>query len=332
MLAAATPVLTIAAALLGEGSLLGSVVMLMSARLWLLLAGLGGLLVIATFRGRGRVLGLLPPVVTAVAVTLAPPPTPRLAPSVGENAPKPLRVAALNLAKGGVASDEVLGRSLAALEADVVCISEAGDYDWRPEFDVRGMAARHGFTVVGDDETRALVRAPLRASRVVPLPPGPARRPLVIVDVSLDGDADGAVIRVACVHLIPPLLWQKDSVDLGTASGGGPGAVVAARAAQGHQLAAVLDDNAVDVVAGDFNVVSWGRVLRDLGDHGYSDALADQGFLSATFTPITWILGRRLDHVLVRSTLHRVASSIVDDVGSDHAAVVVDLGVAVKHL
>ena len=103
------------------------------------------------------------------------------------------------------------------------------------------------------------------------------------------------------------------------------GAVVAARAAQGHTLAAVLDENVVDIVAGDFNVVSWGQVLRDLGDHGYSDTLADQGFLSATFTPFTWILGRRLDHILVRSTLQRVRSAIVDDVGSDHAAVFVDL-------
>jgi endonuclease/exonuclease/phosphatase family metal-dependent hydrolase len=189
------------------------------------------------------------------------------------------------------------------------------------------MAARHGFTVVGDDETRALVRAPLLASRVVPLPPGPARRPLVIVDV----DARGSTVRIACVHLIPPLLWQNDSVDLGAASGGGPGAVVSARAAQGQALAAVLDHAHVDIVAGDFNVVSWGRVLGDLGDDGYSDALADRGFLSATFTPVTWILGRRLDHILVRSTLRRVRSAIVDDVGSDHAAVVVELATTAKH-
>lgn len=317
IVAVATPVLALAGAWLGEGWIVGSIVMLVSARLWLALAGLGGGVVLAMVRGRRRALGLLPPVLTAVAVTLAPPPTP----PASDDDTVLLRVAALNLAKGGVASDEVLGRSLAALDADVVCISEAGDYDWRPGFDVRGMAARHGFTVVGDDETRALVRAPLRASRIVPLPPGPARRPLVIVDVAVGSE----LVRVACVHLIPPLLWQKDSVDLGGASGGGPGAVVSARTAQGQALDAVLDDAHVEIVAGDFNVVSWGRVLGDLGDHGYSDALADQGFLSATFTPFTWILGRRLDHILVRSTLRRVASSIVDDVGSDHAAVFVDL-------
>lgn len=315
--AVATPILAIAGAWLGEGTVVGSVVTLGSARLWLLLAGLGGLVVLVKGRGGTRVLGALPPILTALAVTGAP------AATVAATADQPpvLRVAALNLAKGGEASDEVLGRSIAALDADVVCISEAGDYDWRPEFDVRGMAARHGFTVVGDDETRALVRAPLLASRIVPLAPGPARRPLVMVDVA----GRGAVVRIACVHLIPPLLWQRDSVDLGAASGGGPGAVVAARAAQGHALAAVLDEAHVDVVAGDFNVVSWGRLLRDLGDHDYSDALADQGFLSATFTPFTWLLGRRLDHILVRSTLRQVASAIVDDVGSDHAAVFVDL-------
>jgi endonuclease/exonuclease/phosphatase (EEP) superfamily protein YafD len=139
------------------------------------------------------------------------------------------------------------------------------------------------------------------------------------------------VVRIACVHLIPPLLWQNDSVDLGAASGGGPGAVVSARAAQGQALAAVVDDAHVDIVAGDFNVVSWGHVLRELGDHGYSDALADRGFLSATFTPFTWILGRRLDHILVRSTLHRVRNTIVDDVGSDHAAVVAELATTAKH-
>ena len=138
-------------------------------------------------------------------------------------------------------------------------------------------------------------------------------------------------MRIACVHLIPPLLWQNDSVDLGAASGGGPGAVVSARAAQGQALAAVVDDAHVDIVAGDFNVVSWGHVLRELGDHGYSDALADRGFLSATFTPFTWILGRRLDHILVRSTLHRVRNTIVDDVGSDHAAVVAELATTAKH-
>ncbi len=233
------------------------------------------------------------------------------------------RVAAWNLAKGTLGAQAQLVAGLRALDADVVCVSEAGRYDWIPAFDVERIAHDLGATVVGSGEVRALVRVPLAASREVPLAPGPARRPLVVVDV----EKDGRSWRVGCVHLMPRLLNDPASVDLGHARNGSWAEIAHAAREQGRTLLQVLraareSGEPFDVVAGDWNNQPYGRVIGDVIDSGYLDPFASSD--RPTFGQ--GLRAMRIDQVLVHAAHGVRSATVVDPGGSDHAALVVEFG------
>lgn len=235
-----------------------------------------------------------------------------------------LRVASWNLAKGELGSPAQLLDGLRSFDADVVCLSEAGSYDWLP-LDVEALAGALTMSTAGTGETRALSRLPVLAVEERALWPGPARRPLLIVDV----EKGGRRYRVGCLHLMPKLLLLDDSVDRGLARNG-PWSLIAQTArAQGLTLRDALIDEggangsgAVDVVIGDWNNQPWGRVVGDVKAVGYDDVFGGSGAVTIGHG----LLGKRIDLALVHHDLWVRDASILDVVGSDHEALVVELG------
>jgi endonuclease/exonuclease/phosphatase family metal-dependent hydrolase len=167
------------------------------------------------------------------------------------------------------------------------------------------------------------VRRPPVAVTELPLLPGPAARPLLVVDI----DHEGRRWRVGCLHLMPRLFLEQDSVDRGEARHGSWREIAAASRAQGRTLldalhAARRAGAPIDVVAGDWNHQAFGRVVGDVVDSGYVDVLA--GDDRPTFGRNLW--AKRIDHALVLGT-HAVAEArVVPLLGSDHSAIVTTIG------
>jgi len=301
--------------IIAEDSLPTAMLVELPARSWWLLAVVGAVVIAVGARGLLRIAALLPLLAVGALIFVG-------ASSFDTGVTGP-RVAAWNLAKGSLSSTTQLAAGLRSLDADVVCLSEAGRYHWLPDFDVDALARDIGAVVVGSGEVRALVRRPPVAVTEVPLPPGPAARPLLVVDI----DHEGRRWRVGCLHLMPRLFLEADSVDRGEARHASWGGIAAASRAQGRTLrealiAAQRAGAPIDVVAGDWNHQAFGRVVGDVIDSGYVDVLA--GDDRPTFGRHLW--AKRIDHALVLGT-HAVAEArVVPLEGSDHAAIVTAIG------
>jgi endonuclease/exonuclease/phosphatase family metal-dependent hydrolase len=167
----------------------------------------------------------------------------------------------------------------------------------------------------------------------------------VVVDV----EKDGRSWRVGCVHLMPRLLNDPASVDLGEARNGSWAEIAQAAREQGRTLLQVLSaardsgasrPNSIensntwrnaeylnsgepfDVVAGDWNNQPYGHVVGDVIEAGYVDPFASSD--RPTFG--LGLRAMRIDQVLVRAEHGVRSASVVDPGGSDHAALVVEFG------
>jgi endonuclease/exonuclease/phosphatase (EEP) superfamily protein YafD len=308
----ALPLLTRA---LAEDTLVTAMLVELPTRSWWLLAGLAALAIVVAARGALRLAALLPPLAVGALTFVG-------ATFLDERVQGP-RVAAWNLAKGTLGASAQLAAQLRALNADVVCLSEAGRYHWLPDVDVDALARDVGAVIVGSGEVRALVRRPPVAVVEVPLPPGPSARPLVVVDI----DHEGQRWRVGCLHLMPRLFLEGDSVDRGEARHGSWREIAAASRAQGRALRDVLAvalqaGTPIDVVAGDWNHQAFGHVVGDVVDLGYVDVLAGED--RPTFGRHLW--AKRIDHALVLGTHAVREARVLPLEGSDHAAIVTAVG------
>ena len=125
---------------------------------------------------------------------------------------------------------------------------------------------------------------------------------------------------------MPRLLFVDDSVDRGAARTGSWSQIAAGSRAQGHALSAVLaretthDD--VDIVLGDWNNQPWGRIVGGVKAAGYVDVFGGSG--DVTFGD--GLIAKRIDLALVRDALWVSEASIRDVAGSDHKALVVNIG------
>ncbi len=291
-------------------------------------------------------------VVVAVVITVAVLLTPsssvgsRLVESSAAAERTTLRVAAWNIAKGTFGLEDV-ARGIDALDADVVCLSEAGSYHWLTDVDSARLPSllEDRFTLVGTSEVRALVRRGVTVLSTTehPLPPGPASRPLLVLQVQksslpsgvdVRADVDAGVVSVACLHLMPKLLFQSSSVDRGAAENGSWPEIAAAAWQQGRQLRDVVKALPRPlVVGGDFNNVAHGAIVGGLVELGLRDALRDAwgvdwgdggaGPFTTTFSDA--LRGKRIDHLLVSDDVGTRDAHVVDLGGSDHRPVVVEL-------
>lgn len=90
-----------------------------------------------------------------VTLLLTPSSSPRapLPPSTSTTASmgRPLRVAAWNMAKGSFGLDGLVA-GVHAVDVDVVCLSEAGSYDWLPDVDSHKLPA-----LLGEEDRKSVV-------------------------------------------------------------------------------------------------------------------------------------------------------------------------------
>jgi endonuclease/exonuclease/phosphatase (EEP) superfamily protein YafD len=323
--------LPLLATVLAEDTLVTTMVVWMPPRLLWLGAFAAAVVVATCASGLWRLSALLP--VLAMVALLLP------SASYFDSGVRGLRVGSWNLAKGTLAGVDhrALVDGLVTIDADVVCVSEAGAWDWLPHFRVDDIARAAGYSVVvGSGEVRLLSRLPVSHVVEVPLPPGPAARPMVVASVRKETHAGGRDFRVGCVHLMPRLMWIADSIDRGEARHGSWSVIAAAARAQGRTLLTALrtdnganngDDHGdldpvVDVVAGDWNNQAFGHIVGDVIDAGYADPFAGKDV--NTFGD--GLLAKRIDHIVVTQTLSVSSSSTLLLSGSDHAALVVEIG------
>ncbi len=227
-----------------------------------------------------------------------------------------VRVVSFNIHHGTVGTDgpvdpEQLGEVCLAFEADVICLQEVDRGTKRSgRRDLAAIAARGcGMDHVFGPSTRlggghygnaTLVRGEIRWSRVVRLPRVPRvqlwqeRRTLLQADVHTDHGS----VQVWNVHLAAPSAIQAAQF-----------ATLLRRA--GHVEVPL-------VVAGDFNRLG-GAVLPQAAQVGL--AAADHGPTFPAHPPRSDI-----DHVLVSEHFGVQRSEVVPTAMSDHAALVVDLG------
>jgi len=212
-----------------------------------------------------------------------------------------------------------LAAYLRATAPDVVCCQETDVAD--DGAGVEALAAEAGYRVAVAERTdrddrvgeglAILTRLESVARATVPLPYDLVDHPRALqrVDVTTRG---GRVVRVGNTHLS----WQLHAVD--------------ARSEQADAVVAAFADwDGPAVVAGDLNDVPGSVTLQTLAAAGFVDAYAAAGCPERpTFdlaNPYIWqleLVGRRVDHVLVRGLQVTAAAIVLDGadgpVVSDH--------------
>ena len=81
------------------------------------------------------------------------------------------------------------------------------------------------------------------------------------------------------------------------------------------------------VVAGDFNAVPWGRVMRHFVDVTGLALSRSLGLEGSWPSPLPWPLRLPIDHLLTNGTVAPVSRRQIHVPGSDHRAVVVDIAI-----
>ncbi|MDP2344272.1 MAG: endonuclease/exonuclease/phosphatase family protein [Deltaproteobacteria bacterium] len=235
--------------------------------------------------------------------------------------PRDLRVVTWNVAKWMHGADAIAA-GLRAIDADVVCLQEAGAYHWLRDPQAQPStlaAAMAGYAVVHEGELMVLSRLPVRSRRARAIPPGPTRRPLLEVDV----DVKGTSVAVFCVHMMPTLWRVKDSIDRGEAHDADLRGILDARLAQAEQVQEIVtSSSSPSVLLGDLNShphALVGTTLR--GELVDAFAAAGRGF-GFTLGP-EWPRAR-YDRVLVKGV--EVRRAVVDSsAASDHFPLVADV-------
>jgi endonuclease/exonuclease/phosphatase (EEP) superfamily protein YafD len=154
-------------------------------------------------------------------------------------------------------------------------------------------------------------RAFLEQPRLAP-PVGRWTEPQIWFDVEFDGRP----VRIANIHLLPPIWW---------------GAFGTLRAGAGTlaEWAKFPDGERPDVLMGDFNSVRRSCTLRGLVRAGYVEAHAAAGAGRGSTWPRKGVFrlvpGVRIDHAFVAPGLRVVDARVGDDFGSDHAPVIVEI-------
>ncbi len=143
-------------------------------------------------------------------------------------------------------------------------------------------------------------------------PPGGG---FTLPQIGIAVDLDGQPCFIRNIHLLPPVRpWM-----------------FAEQRRQARRLAEWCADEAAPsrphVLIGDFNAVPGSRVIGAIADAGYRLAHDDAGRWRASTWPLdgarAYLPGIAIDHALVSRRMRTLAYAINDDVGADHAPVVV---------
>jgi endonuclease/exonuclease/phosphatase (EEP) superfamily protein YafD len=84
-------------------------------------------------------------------------------------------------------------------------------------------------------------------------------------------------------------------------------------------------------VAGDFNAVSWSAAVTDMAKAGGLDIVDPIGASWFYRKAPEWLrswLGLEIDHVMVKGGIVVHSARILEDVGSDHAPVLIEFSLA----
>lgn len=231
---------------------------------------------------------------------------------------RPLVVATYNVDKWlhGVPA---VARAIADLDADVVCLAEAGAYDWQAFDGPKELEqSLKGYTIVGEGELRVATRLPLRGSRSRSLAPGPPSRPLVEARV----EWRGREVAIHAAHFVPTLIGQRWDESRGEAAGGDLPAIARVRLAQADVARAALVEAAgAAVLCGDLNAPPASAPIRRLSEVATDGWSAGRSF---GFTSPAPRAHSRFDYVFARG-LRPTAARVGDALASDHFPVVVEL-------
>lgn len=263
---------------------------------------------------RGMVAGGLAALFAAFAWGRPALPVPRA--SAGEG--RPLVVATYNVDKWLHGVPAVSG-AIRGLDADVVCLAEAGAYDWQA-FDGPSRLAQslEGYKVVGEGELRVATRLPVIATRALSIAPGPASRPLVEVIVRWEGRE----LAVYAAHFVPTLLGSRWDESRGNAAGGDLADIARVRLAQAHVARdALAARSGPAVLCGDLNAPPASAPVRAIAEVATDAWSAGAGFGFTSPAPGAYV---RLDYVFARG-LAPVRADVSEALASDHFAVVARL-------
>lgn len=195
--------------------------------------------------------------------------------------------------------------TLRHIDADVVCLTEAGTYFWhddpeqRPE---RLDAALPDYEAVVAGELRVYSRLPVAAVHTHPLQNGEEGRPLLQVIVSV-GHQDFSVF---CMHGPPSYALQKVHSDWPAWS--------AQRQRHAAEVASLLGSGHI-VLAGDFNSPEAAPTWRDL-------PMQDAWKLRGSGFGWTMATGQRVDRIFVSASVRTQSLRVVRTNASDHDALV----------
>jgi endonuclease/exonuclease/phosphatase family metal-dependent hydrolase len=197
-----------------------------------------------------------------------------------------------------------IAATLQPLDADVICLSEAGSYFWHraPERETAGLeAALAGYQAVGAGELRVFSRLPVLSSREHPLTHGEEGRPLLEVVV-----ATPAPVSVFCMHGPPSYALDR------LAEGNWP-AWSERRQRHAAEVQALLPQDAAAILAGDFNCPEAAPTWDHVPMH---DAWQQKG------SGFGWTMatGHRLDRVFTSPAVRTKSIRVVRTAASDHDA------------
>lgn len=191
---------------------------------------------------------------------------------------------------------------LRALDVDVMCLSEAGDYFWHTDPDQQPAQlelALADYRVVTSGELRVLSRLPVLAETVHTLSHGEPRRPVLEVTV-----ATPTPVHVFCMHAPPSYVLQRAS-DWASWS--------AERRAHAAEVLGFVVGVEPALLAGDFNCPEASSLWRSAPlQDAWSEVGRGFGWTTA--------LGSRLDRVLVTESVGLRRLDVVRMHASDHDA------------
>lgn len=231
---------------------------------------------------------------------------------------RPLVVATYNVDKWLHGVPAVAG-AIRGFDADVVCLAEAGAYDWQT-FDgpARLGQSLEGYRVVGEGELRIATRLPILGTRALSLAPGPASRPLVEAVV----EWRGRPVRIYAAHFVPTLLGSRWDESRGEAAGGDLAAIARVRLAQADRARdALVAGQGPAVLCGDLNAPPASAPIRRLAEVATDAWTAGAGFGLTSPAPNAYV---RLDYVFARG-LAPARAEVAEVLASDHFAVVARL-------
>ena len=193
--------------------------------------------------------------------------------------------------------------TLFRLDADVIVMAEMiGDWEQDASKLIHAYPQRADCWTLSGCDIIMLSRFPIRQSEI------PVDRWHRSRAVLAEIETPGGILKVLGTHMARPLpvgqvYHQEGHADLLTK--------------------VAREESGPLVLVGDFNAVTWGRVIRKIERE--SPLRASRGLEGTWPSALPWPLRLPIDHVLVNDELAIAERRVVDVPGSDHKAVVVEL-------